>query len=105
MRKFLIEMETEITLEELKNNYDRKREQMALEGIDSFARYLDLCMARNNGALTEILTDETPRGEQRNAVTLCRVWYSDDAEDCCDEWLTEQEAHEKQAWGYSVMPQ
>ena len=104
MRKFLIEMDVEITLADVKKEYEARREEIEEDGAENFAQFLDLCMFWNNGALTEILTEETPRGEQARAVTLCRVWYSDDADDFCDEWLTEQEAHEKAAAWCGVMP-
>lgn len=65
MRKFLIEMEQEITLEELRRDY---YEQFEDTDAETFERYLELCMWWNNGALTEILTDETPRGLASRAV-------------------------------------
>lgn len=101
MRKFLIEMEQEITLDELRRDY----ETGAVESDgESFPRYLELCMARNNGALTEILTEDTPSGERRGAVTLCRVSNPDDCYDEWEEWLTEQEMNRKRSYGCGVSP-
>lgn len=95
MRKFLIEMETVITLEHLARDYENRRAELSRDGIETFPQYLEQCMARNNGALTEIMTDDTPRGNRREAVRLCNVWYSEDARDVCAEWLTPQEIARK----------
>jgi hypothetical protein len=67
MRKFLIEMEQEITLDELRRDYYEVFER-GETGAETFERYLELCMWWNNGALTEILTADTPRGWASRAV-------------------------------------
>ena len=90
MRKFLVEMEYVVTLEDMRDEWN----MWARDG-ESFAQYLENCMARNNGALTEILTADTPDGELSGAVTLCRVQYSEDENDYCEEWLTGKEICEK----------
>ena len=92
MRKFLVEMDSEITLDDLRRDYESGA---ADTDAETFAQYLENCMARNNGALTEILTEDTPSGELNSAVTLCRVQYSEDEGDYCEEWLTPQEIAEK----------
>lgn len=65
MRRFLIEMDTEITLDELRRDY---YEQFEDTDAETFEQYLELCMYWNNGALTEILTEDTPRGWASRAV-------------------------------------
>ena len=52
----------------------------------TFPQYLDDCLGKN-GALVEILTDDTPRGYERDAVSLYRVQYSDDPDDIREEYL------------------
>jgi hypothetical protein len=90
MRKFLIEMDVEITLDEVEQNYH----EFDYDDVMTFPQYLADCLGKN-GALTEILTDETPRGEEMRAVSLCRVQYSEDEDDYCEEWLTPTEIYEK----------
>lgn len=90
MRKFLVEMDYVVTLEDMRDEW----REWARDG-ETFAQYLENCMARNNGALTEILTEDTPRGELSGAVSLCRVQYSEDEDDYCEEWLTSQEIFQK----------
>lgn len=92
MRKFLVERDWVISLPELMQEW----EEWARDDM-TFEQYLADCLSKN-GALTEILTDDTPRENSRDAVTLIRVWYSDDVDDYCDEWLTEEQAHEKFPW-------
>lgn len=94
MRKFLVEYRDIITEQELRDFYETEFDDRAYM---SFEEMLADGLGKN-GSLTEILTEDTPRGQY--AVTLCRVWYSEDEDDYCDEWLTEQEAHDKAAlWG------
>ena len=97
MRKFLVEMDREVTLDEVRESW-----REFADGGETFAQYLENCMARNNGALTEILTADTPAGEKRGAVTLCGVYYSENPEDYCEEWLTEQERKFKESCGCTV---
>lgn len=83
MRRFLIEMETEVTLEEIREDYNKNRERIAEEsGAENFGEYLENCMYWNNGALTEILTDDTPRDLRKRAVRPCKVLYEGDDEWC-----------------------
>ena len=87
MRKFLDEMEREITLDELRAYYESDAERMERdEGIESFERYLELCMFWNNGSLTEILTEDTPRGWASRAVG--KFWVTDaETGEKYEEWL------------------
>ena len=97
MRKFLCEYDSVWTLDELKNFFDTEtddREYM------TFEQWLADCLGKN-GALTEILTEDTPNSNGKYAVTLCRVWCADE-DDYFEEWLTEEQAHDKFAMGYYV---
>jgi len=96
MRKFLIEYEQEVTLDDVRQSW-----REFAEDDMPFAVYLRNCLDKN-GALTEILTSDTPRENRREAVTLCRVYYSDDRNDYCDEWLREDEQEFKKFCGYYV---
>ena len=98
MRKFLCEYETIYTMEELEKFFHTEsddREYM------TFAQWLADCMGKN-GSLREILTLDTPRGEQLHALSLCRVQYSEDEDDYCEEWLTPTEICEKWRDGCGV---
>ena len=98
MRKFLVEYVKEITMDDVRESW----EQFAEDG-ETFAQYLNACLDKN-GALTEILTADTPRENRRGAVTLCRVIYGDDdPDDYCEEWLTEQERSFKEFCGCTVI--
>ena len=84
MRKFLVEMDYVISMEDVIQEWEEwEQENM------TFPQYLADCLGKN-GALTEILTEDTPPENRKNAVIPCRVWYSDDVEDCFETWLTEQ---------------
>lgn len=86
MRKFLIEMETEITLVEIEEDYKNRRDEIAEEsGAENFGEYLENCMYWNNGSLTEILTEDTPRELRKRAVRPCR--YQIDGGDWLEWWL------------------
>ena len=97
MRKFLFEYDEVVTLDDVRASFDAldpdERREM------TFSNYLADCLGKN-GALTEIKTAETPRGQY--AVTRCEVGYSDDPMDFCFEWLTDSEIVEKRADGCAV---
>lgn len=96
MRKFLVEYDEVITLDDVRRSW-----REFAEDDMTFADYLRNCLDKN-GALTEILTEDTPRENRRGAVTLCRVQYSEEEWDYCEEWLTEEEQEFKKFCGYSV---
>ena len=96
MRKFLMDYDGVITIWDVYYEWELwEKENM------TFQQYLADCLGKN-GALTEILTDETPNDERERAVTLCRVHYSDERDDYCDEWLREDEIDFKRWCGYYV---
>lgn len=98
MRKFLCDYDSVWTEEQLRDffaNESDDREYM------TFEQWLAECMGKN-GALVEILTDDTPKWERERAVSLCRVHYSDDRDDYCDEWLNGAEQDFKKFCGYHV---
>ena len=82
MRKFLVEYRDIITEQELRAEFAGAEDLREI--YDSFEDLLAEGLSKN-GSLTEIQTEDTPKGQ--SAVTLYRVWYSEDKEDYCDEWL------------------
>ena len=97
MRRFLVEYRDIITEQELRDFYEAEfdgKEYM------TFADMLADGLGKN-GSLTEIATQDTPKGQ--NAVTLYRVWYSEDRDDYCDEWLYPWEYQQKWEDEYSVI--
>ena len=103
MRKFLYEMETEITESELREYYEKEKHGEC-EDYGTFGEYLKNCMFWWNGALTEILTAETPKELRRRAVSYMRAVYSDDADDSCWMWLTYDDIRRYLANDIRVMP-
>ncbi len=99
MRKFLIELDSVIGIDELKKDFYEKFENT--EKI-TFARYLELCMWWNNGALTEILTDETPPEMRSRAVTYYHAVCSETDGDEYWLWATESHAKILAGEGYRV---
>ena len=97
MRKFLYEYETVFTLEQLETEY---RTDRAEDFDGTFAQWLEECTGKN-GALTEILTDDTPRWNRKSAVIECVV-YGDDENDDYFAWLTLDEIARKRSCGYCV---
>lgn len=97
MRKFLWEYDTTVTLDELREEWRNNDEDGR-----TFREYLDACMYWNNGALTEILTEDTPREYRERAVIDCIVWYSDESDDYCEEWLDLGEIAMKKGFGCKV---
>ena len=100
MRKFLWEMETVVTLDDVRESY------YALEPTErvgmTFPQYLADCLGKN-GALTEILTDETPRGEQQKAVCNYAI-QNPESGDVWEEWLTPGGVNDRKSDGYDVVP-
>lgn len=96
MRKFLVEYRDIITEEELRDFYENESEDKAYMTFDEMlADGLG-----KNGSLTEIQTEDTPRGQY--AVTLYKVHYSDDPDDVCEEWLSQEQARDK-VWYHDVI--
>ena len=73
MRKFLVEMDSVVTLAELEQDFKEFAEK---EFDGNFSQWLDECLGKN-GALTEILTEDTPRGRRNDAVVECHITDAD----------------------------
>lgn len=95
MRKFLVEYDSIISLEDLQADYNESTEKAE----KTFNQYLEECLGKN-GSLVEIKTKETPK--YIDSVTLYRVAYSDDIGDTCDMWLTDKQAEREKALGNSL---
>lgn len=98
MRKFLCDYNSVWTEEELERFF---REVADDREYMTFSQWLADCLSKN-GALVEILTEDTPRGEEMRAVTLCRVQYSEEEYDYCEEWLTPSQIAEKRRDGCGI---
>lgn len=103
MRKFLHDYESIVTIEELKNG-DEYKEFVNDYPDATFEEYLDLCMFWNNGFLTEILTNETPKNQRRYAVSLCAVYDCDFEEIMNWQWLDYADILREQRYGNIVVP-
>ncbi len=90
MRKFLYEYETVWTEEQLREFYENESEDKEHMTYDE---WLGECLGKN-GALTEIRTTDTPRGQF--AVSLYRVHYSDDPDDVAEQWLSPEQVKEQE---------
>lgn len=95
MRKFLVEYDSIISLEDLQADYNESTEKAE----KTFNQYLEECLGKN-GSLVEIKTEETPK--YIDSVTLYRVSYSDDIGDSCDMWLTDKQAESENALGHTL---
>ena len=101
MRKFLYEYESICTEADVMEEYKKNGYQYET----TFRHFLnDHCLGKN-GALVEILTDETPRENRQYAVTFCSV-SDEDTEDTMDDtrWLTYGQRQQLIACGYRVLP-
>lgn len=103
MRKFLHDYESIVTIEELKNGDEFKEFVNDYPG-ETFERYLDLCMFWNNGFLTEILTNETPKNQRRYAVSSCALHDCETGEFECCEWLDYSNIQKEKMYGNIVLP-
>lgn len=73
MRKFLVEMDSVVTLADLEQDFKDFAEK---EFDGNFSQWLDECLGKN-GALTEILTEDTPRDKVNSAVVNFHVTDAD----------------------------
>lgn len=103
MRKFLYEMDYEITECELRDYYEKEKRGECSD-YETFGEYLKNCMYWWNGALTEILTADTPRELRRRAVSYMRAIYSDDADDSCWMWMNFDDIRSYQEDDIRVIP-
>ena len=98
MRKFLCDYDSVWTLAELEQDF---KEFAGKEFDGNFSQWLDECLGKN-GALTEILTDETPKENRADAVSYYRVICSELAGDEYETWTTEEHADFLKSCGYTV---
>ena len=103
MRKFLHDYESIVTIEELKSGDEYKEFVNDYPG-ETFEKYLDLCMFWNNGFLTEILTNETPKNQRRDAVSLCSIYDSETGEYESTYWLSYYGIMREKRYGNIVVP-
>lgn len=95
MRKFLVEYDSIVSLEDLQAYYNESTEKAE----KTFNQYLEECLGKN-GSLVEIKTKETPK--YIDSVTLYRITYSDDIGDTCEMWLTDKQAEREKALGNAL---
>jgi hypothetical protein len=98
MRRFLCEYDSVWTEEQLRDffaNESDDREYM------TFEQWLAECMGKN-GALVEILTDDTPNGERHHAV--CCYAVQNNEGDVWEEWLTEGGVNDRKSDGFAIVP-
>ena len=91
MRTFLDDYRNIITFAELQDAFENDKDDFGNAPKDYYLninQWLNELLSKN-GTLTEIKTDDTPKGQY--AVTLYQVQYSDDTDDICDEWLDDKD--------------
>lgn len=84
MRKFLVDYDSEWTLDELREFFEKESDDRAY--FDSFEEWLDRVLRDKNGSLTEILTEDTPREQAAYAVARFVVTDAETG-DTYEKWL------------------
>lgn len=101
MRLFLNDYTTIEALDTLREYWETSEDR--LEYGESFDYFLSSCMAKNNGTLLEILTEETPEEETMSTVSLYKVEHDDWDGEYEVGWHTPAQAFRMQwKWGYRM---
>ena len=100
MRLFLMDYEYTMTESDVYMSYLESEDYT--EYKTPFPVYLADCLSKN-GALTEILTKDTPKENRRSAVSLCCVLHRDDDDLSDIRYLTYYEIKNQISYGNKIL--